>query len=209
MSTLWILAVPALLGAAALKTGFLPFKLGVPLGSAIIIGVFVLPTGVGVSVAGWVIVALFASAVGDFFLSNRRSRDTWFIAGIAFFLLAHGGYLAAILAESSVNLPVLAAMLIGFGLYYLVLLRPRIASLPLSISVLLYLVVSCLVFSVAVDLEWSAASHALYATGIALIVISDTAISAKEFLRRRGASWIILPTYYLAHLSITAALLLR
>ena len=44
-----------------------------------------------------------------------------------------------------------------------------------------------------------------YLAGIALIVFSDTLISFKEFLRYRRFDFLILPTYYLAHLCVTWA----
>jgi hypothetical protein len=45
--------------------------------------------------------------------------------------------------------------------------------------------------------------------GIVLVVFSDTIISFKEFLDYDGLNWLILPTYYLAHLAITLSILIR
>ena len=47
----------------------------------------------------------------------------------------------------------------------------------------------------------------IFTLGIGLIVASDTIISFTEFLQFRALDWLILPTYYLAHLCITCAVL--
>jgi hypothetical protein len=69
--------------------------------------------------------------------------------------------------------------------------------------------VSCLALSAAAGLTWTGASKILYVTGISLIVISDTAISLNEFLGIKAADRIVLPTYFPAHLAITASLLIQ
>ncbi|HNU98716.1 MAG: hypothetical protein KA191_00850 [Verrucomicrobia bacterium] len=68
--------------------------------------------------------------------------------------------------------------------------------------------VSCIGLAAAVGLEQSGHIKGLYVAGIGLIVFSDTLISFSEFLRRRELNAWILPTYYLAHLCITATVLL-
>jgi len=50
-------------------------------------------------------------------------------------------------------------------------------------------------------------AKAFYIFGIALIVISDIFISFNEFLKFRSLNFLILPTYYLAHISITFSIL--
>jgi len=75
--------------------------------------------------------------------------------------------------------------------------------------VLVYLIVSCLVLAASAGKPGAPGFRTLLVSGIALIVLSDTAISLFEFRSVDAAEPVILPTYYLAHLSITAGLMVR
>ena len=55
----------------------------------------------------------------------------------------------------------------------------------------------------------AALSNAFYLTGISLILLSDTIISFHEFMRYKELSFLILPTYYLAQISITISVMQR
>jgi uncharacterized membrane protein YhhN len=157
----------------------------------------------------WVVAAFVFSAAGDYFLSNKRGREDYFVIGIGLFLIAHFGYLTTAWLNGRVHRPVLMLLVAGFGGYYAALLYPAIEGRVLAAAVLVYLLVSCLVMAVAAGLRWAPDLKVWYVLGIALIVLSDTVISFHEFLGIRTFNWLILPTYYLAHLSITFGLIRR
>jgi len=48
-----------------------------------------------------------------------------------------------------------------------------------------------------------------YFAGVTLILFSDTIISLNEFTSCAALNFLILPTYYAAHISITFALIKR
>ncbi len=206
---IWLLLVPLAIATVATTTNRLAFKMAVPIVCAAIIAVVTATADGDAATASGVIAALVVSAAGDYFLSRKGGRESYFIIGIALYLLAHAGYLTAAAMNATLHPTGLAVVLIVFVAYYAALLRPAIASPALSIAVLVYLLLSCVVLAVSFGIVWDAPAATLFIAGIALIVVSDTAISVKEFLGRRWADPIILPTYYLAHLAITAALMLR
>lgn len=208
---MWIyvlFVVPAVLALLALRTDWLAFKVGVPAACAAILIIHGLSrSDIGWSLA-WVIVALGFSMIGDAFLSNKGNSERYFVIGIGAYLLAHVGYLLFALLNGGLNWPVLGVLLTGYLVYYVLALRVAIDSPLLSVSALAYLVVSCVALAAAFGLRLAPATRALYVIGIVLIVLSDTFISFNEFLRYRAFNKLILPTYYMAHTSITLSILL-
>lgn len=205
----WWLIVPAAAAVAATITDYLPFKMGVPILCALILSLAFMRHSVSAIDIWWVVGAFAASAAGDYFLSNKRGNGSYFVIGIGLYLLAHVGYLVAAWRNGGVNIPTLAVLLAVLVTYYIVLLNPAIGDPILSIAVLVYLLISCLALAVAAGLSWERAVKLFYVIGIALIVLSDLAISFNEFLDFKTFNVIILPTYYLAHLAITFSLLRR
>lgn len=208
-AALWWLTLPAALAAVATWTDYLPAKMGVPLACGALVS-WLAATGRIDSLTGWSVVAAFiASAGGDYFLSNKRGNEGFFLVGIALYLVAHAGYLAAAWRNGGVNVVVLAVSLAVFFAYYAALLRPAIEGAALQAAVLGYLTLSCLVLAVAAGIGWPVSIKVFFVAGIALIVLSDLVISFSEFLGVHALDFLILPAYYLAHLSITAALILN
>jgi uncharacterized membrane protein YhhN len=194
---------------AATTTKRLPLKMGVPISCGMILGGFLSAGLLEGRDTWWVVAGLLFSAAGDFFISRKEKNEALFVVGIGLYLFAHLGYLTTAWRNGGVNLMVLGPVLAVYVVYFYALLRPAIADPVLRSAVLVYLLVSCVALGVASGLEWEGAPKALFVAGILLIVISDTAISLEEFLKVRGVRWLILPTYYLAHLAISAGLLLR
>jgi len=203
------LVLPALVAAGALWTGALPLKMGVPLLCVVLLSALTFAGRIRHLDVVWVVAAFVFSAAGDYFLSNKRGREEYFVIGIGLFLIAHFGYLTTAWLNGKVHRAVLTLLVVGFGAYYVVLLYPAIEGSVLAAAVLVYLLVSCLVMAVAAGLRWAPALKIWYVLGIALIVFSDTVISFHEFLGIRTFNWLILPTYYLAHLCITFGLIRR
>jgi uncharacterized membrane protein YhhN len=205
-----LLAVPALVAIMALVTGLLPFKLGVPGLCALILAACFLRTASLPRREVWAVIAAFGmSMVGDYFLSNRKGHAQYFEAGIAGFFVAHLGYLSYALFNGRPHRLALAVLLVVFVPYFIFSLSPAIGSRVLWVAVLLYLLISCISLAAAVGIKQPALVKGFYVAGIGLVVLSDTFISFNEFLHYRALNGLILPTYYLAHLTITTSLLLR
>lgn len=207
--TMWLLLLPLAMGVAATQTDYLPFKMAVPGLCALIL----LWAYRGLPAYRWdvtaVVLAFVFSAVGDYFLSNKGGNELYFVVGIGLYFVAHLGYLAYALRNGRIHRLVLGALLLGYLIYFALSLNPAIDDTVLSIAVLCYLLISCLALAAAAGLKLPADQKWLYLFGIGMIVLSDTAISFNEFLDYRAFNWLILPTYYLAHLTVSLSLLLR
>jgi uncharacterized membrane protein YhhN len=205
----WLL-VPVTCAVIALRTGSLPFKLAVPGCCGVILWLELHRLPVPDRRAVWAVIWAFGmSMVGDWFLSNRTGREHFFEAGIGGFFLAHLGYLGYALMNGRLSWRGLGLLLLVFVPYYGLLLAPGIERVVLNVAVLLYLLISCVALAAALGLRQSTAVKGLYLAGIGLVVLSDTIISFKEFLDYGRLNWLILPTYYLAHLCITLSILVR
>lgn len=208
MPLTWLLLIPSGLAVAALVTGSIVAKLSVALSCASILFLGRLRNGPSEGCStSWVMASLVMSAVGDWFLSNRGGRESYFIAGIGFFFGAHVGFLNYAWRQGQLNRVVLGGLFVVYLPYYAFALRPAIGSPVLAVAVLGYLLISCLALSVACGLRLPLPLKLPFIAGICLIVFSDTLISFNEFLHWRQWSWLILPTYYLSHLCLTLSVL--
>lgn len=203
----WLLLAGLASGLVALATGHLLAKLAVPFCCAL-----ALAAQAGAQPAPWrvvapVIVALAFALVGDFFLSSRAGRVSWFVAGITAYLVAHLGYLTFALRHGRLHRVTLVFALLAILAYYGLALAPRLSNVSLSVSVLAYSVVSVVSLAAAIGLHQRAAVKSCFVAGISLLVFSDTAISFSEFCRWRAWNGLILPTYYLALLLIATGVL--
>lgn len=209
MSFYSLLAIPAVLGVIGYTTDFLPAKLGVPGTCALILIVFFRKDLDRIRDYWWLVGAFGFSMVGDAFLSNKGDDEMMFVYGIGGFFLAHLGYLGFALVNRRVNRLMLLVLYAGYIPFYLVSLRPAIEDAVLSVAVLVYLLISCLVLAAAFGLRTTGLPRSSYIVGISLIVVSDTFIAFNEFLDYTTFNELILPTYYLAHITITAGLVAR
>ena len=209
MSYYSLLSIPAVLGVIGYTTDFLPAKLGVPGTCALILIAFHRRHPARVRDFWWVVGAFVFSMIGDAFLSNKGDDEMLFVYGIAGFFFAHLGYLGFPLLNGSIHRVALAVLYAAYIPFYIWSLRPAIDDAVLSIAVLIYLLVSCLVLAAALGLRIALWPKRAFVFGIALIVISDTFIAFNEFLDFTTFNELILPTYYLAHISITAGLIKR
>jgi uncharacterized membrane protein YhhN len=157
----------------------------------------------------WIVAAFAFSIAGDWFLSHRHGQVERFIAGIALFFLAHGGYLGFSLSNGRFHRLLTLALLTGFTGFYCVALHPAIPQIPLRVAVFLYMIISCLSLGAAAGSRLAPPAKQVYIAGIALVLFSDWIIAMNEFTHHRMLSHWILPTYYLAQISVTLALLLR
>jgi uncharacterized membrane protein YhhN len=205
-----LLLGPVLVAVIALRTGYLPFKLGVPGCCALILCFELRRVPSASSRELWALIWAFVmSMIGDWFLSNRSGREHYFEAGIGAFFLAHVGYLGYALMKGRLHRLSLGVLLLIFVPYYRMWLAPAIEGAMLNAAVFLYLLISCVALAAAIGMSQGGAIKWLYVAGIGLVVFSDTIISFKEFLSYHGLNALILPTYYLAHLVITLSILIR
>ena len=202
-----LLILPACLAVAADQTGYLPFKMGVPLLCALLL-LFYLNRQMPRRGDVWFVIAAFVfSAIGDYFLSNKRGSESYFVIGIAAYFVAHLGYLGFCLFHGKLHRVAMAVLFAGYLPYFAFFLYPAIGQPVLSVAVLCYLLVSCVVLAAAWGLRLSPQGKWLYVFGILMIVVSDTFISFNEFLKFRAFNGWILPTYYLAHLAVGASVM--
>ncbi|WP_158863256.1 lysoplasmalogenase [Maribellus comscasis] len=153
--------------------------------------------------------AFLFSIVGDWFLSNKSGDANMFVYGIGFYFLAHFGYLIYALQNGRINRIFTAVLLSAFLLFFAFVLYPVIDNHILMFAALVYLVISCLSLGFAVGLQSTGTEKWAYVFGIFLILFSDTIIAFKEFVGYRELDFLILPTYYLAHISIIFSLIRR
>lgn len=203
-----LLVVPLVAGYAAWKTGVVVLKESVAAVCALLLVVGNAPIRRRGDV-GWVVLAFGASIVGDLFLSFRAGRESFYLAGIGSFFVAHVGYLAFAWRNGRLHRLALAALLAGFGGWFALQLGPAIRSLPLRSAAFVYLLISCTTLAAAAGLRLRWEAKATYVAGIALIVFSDTLIALNDFLKVKGVGFLILPTYYLAQILVTWSVLAR
>lgn len=158
----------------------------------------------------WLIIGAFLfSIAGDWFMSNKMGDNMMFSKGIALFFLAHLGYLGFALVNGKIKWKFTLTLLVAYLLFFFLSLAPSINDNILLYAALIYLLISCLTFGASVGIKGGPVFKWAYIFGIFLIVFSDTIIALTEFLDYDKLDFMILPTYYLAHISITFSLIRR
>lgn len=202
-----LLTLPVIFSFFALTFGDFGFKAGVTGSCILILGLQALFTRTPLKSIGLILIAFMLSIGGDWFLSHRQGEIARFIYGIALFFLAHVGFLLYALRQGKVHLRTLAVVLPVYLVFYFGWLLPVIDSFSLNTAVLLYLVISCVSLSAATGIvRLPRSAKFFFIAGIGMIIFSDTLIALREFLSWDNCAFLILPTYYLSHLFITAAL---
>lgn len=151
----------------------------------------------------WLAVGAFVfSIVGDYFLSNRDGSGMMFVYGIGFFFLAHLGYLGYALCHGRLHRWVTLLFCGGYLIFFFTSLYTGISDPILMWAALAYLFVSCFSMGAAWGITPRGTARNLYLAGIALILFSDTLIAFREFMAYTRWDFLILPTYYLAHILV-------
>lgn len=154
----------------------------------------------------WLAIAAFVfSIVGDYFLSNRGGDALMFVYGIGFFFLAHLGYLGYALCHGRLHKGVTALFCAGYLIFFFTSLYGGISDPVLLWAALAYLFVSCFSMGAAWGIAPHGRSRTLYLVGIGLILFSDTLIAFREFMAYTRWDFLILPTYYGAHMLVMLA----
>ncbi len=132
-----------------------------------------------------------------------------FSAGIGLYLLAHVGYLWFALRNGRMAKLFTIVLLAGYLLFFFVKLYPVLDDTVLLVAVLLYLLISCFSLGAAYGIKLAPLVKWSYFAGVTLVLLSDTIIALNEFTSYGALNFLILPTYYAAHMSITYALIKR
>lgn len=204
-----LLLISVLLAVMALATSDFLYKSGTAGMGIIIILILNFKNNHISKDSWWIIGAFLFSITGDWFLTNKNGDDLMFSQGIALFFLAHLGYLVYATINGKMNWRFTGILLVAFLTFFFILLYPAISDKTLMLATLIYLLVSCLSLGAAVGMTSDSWVKWSYVLGIFLILFSDTIISLSEFLGYGALDYLILPTYYLAHISITFSLIKR
>lgn len=200
-----LLLIPAIFAVLALQTQHFIYKAGVA-GCGILILVLLHFRRKNTSKDWWMIPFAFLFSIGgDWFLSNRNGEIEMFIGGILLFFLAHIGYLAYALFNGRLNRPFTLVLLIVYLVFFFLKLFPTMNNQVLMAAALIYLIISCFSLGAAVGIKSEPATKWLYVFGIFLVLFSDTLIAFREFAHFEALNFLILPTYYLAQISVTSS----
>ena len=154
----------------------------------------------------WLVIGAFAfSIAGDYFLSNRGGDPMLFVYGIGLFFVAHLGYLGYALCHGKISLRATALLCAAYLIFFFTALYDGIPDPVLMWAALAYLFVSCFSMGAAWGMQPGGRGKWLYVGGIGLILFSDTLIAFREFMAYTRWDFLILPTYYLAHILVTVA----
>jgi len=205
---LGLFILPVISSLIALNSGIFFFKSAVA-GSCIIILILFFKTTKNKHKIVWFIIGAFVfSIAGDWFLSNKNDDFLMFATGIGLFFWAHIGYLGYALKNGRINLPVTIILLISYLTFFFTMLQPAIESTLLVVTSFIYLLISCVSVGAASGMIIPRLAKSIYILGISLILFSDTIISFHEFIGYNEMNFLILPTYYLAQISVTIAVIL-
>jgi len=202
-----LLSISLILAVMALITSNFIYKSGTA-GMGILILIILHFKDLKPSKDTWFIIGAFLfSIAGDWFLSHMDGDIIMFSKGIALFFLAHIGYLMFAILNGKVNWRFTIFLLLIYLTFFFIILYPAINDKILMLATLIYLLVSCLSLGAAVGIKAGPVIKWTFVFGIFLILFSDTIISLTEFLGYKAFDFLILPTYYLAHISITFSLI--
>jgi uncharacterized membrane protein YhhN len=204
-----LLLLPLISAVLALAFSKFIFKAGVA-GTGILILIVLYHRHLRINKDVWAIAGAFLfSIAGDWFLSNRHGDLSMFIAGIALFFVAHAGYLTFALMNGRINRMFTLLILGVYLVFFFLVLFPGIQDKTLMSAALVYLLISCFSVGAATGIAENNRFKWLYVFGIVMVLFSDTVISLREFVKFKELDFLILPTYYLAQISIVASLIFR
>lgn len=156
------------------------------------------------------IIALLISVVGDYFMGHKSGKPSWYLFGIAGFLLAHAAFIWYAMGRfaGSPRIYIAGIALIAMLAWYIsARVLPRLLyNQPMQIAVSLYALISALSLIAAAGLQGASQFETLlYGVGIFMIVLSDTLIAENDFVGNKECFSYIMPTYYLCHILVAAS----
>jgi len=147
---------------------------------------------------------LAATLIGDYFLTVRHAHldAVEFLCGVAGFALAHLCWITFLWYNYRLNLRVCTVLLISVGIFFWNRLWPAIPSDALRLALLVYLLLSIISVSLAVN-----ATSRAFAFGIGLLFFSDLMIAGGDILKISALKPLIGITYCAALLAITRGII--
>lgn len=208
-SSMFLLLIPLVLAYFADNGYGFFFKAAVP-GSCAIVLAILYRKKIKIRPDIWSVIGAFIfSIAGDWFLSNKGNSFIMFSVGIGLYLIAHIGYMGFALLNGRIHKIFTAVILTGYLLFFFFRLFPAIDNTVLMIVTLLYSLISCFSIGAAAGIKLKPLVKWAYFLGVALVLFSDTIIALYEFTGYRELNFLILPTYYAAHIAVTFALIQR
>lgn len=204
-----LLTIPVVFAILALRYHDFLFKAGVA-GAGIVLLMVLCWGRLKETKDVWMIIlALLFSIGGDWFLSNRRGDISMFVAGIGLFFVAHIGYLTYALMNGQLNKTFTFILLAAYLLFFFLKLYPSIEDRVLLFAALVYTLISCFSLGAAAGINGNTIRKWVYFFGILMVLLSDTIIAFSEFTEYGDFGFLILPTYYLAQISVTLSLMMK
>lgn len=161
--------------------------------------------------AAFIPAAFFFSIIGDLFLHFDEGRAPLFIAGVAVYFVAHMSYIGFSLRRGKVNWWMMGILTTLFTVYFIFLLYPNISNTGILVAVFLYILVSCFSVSAASGMPlgdgMDKLAKGLVIGGISSLLFSDFVLSLHDFVGVQTGYFLMLPTFYLSQMLVTAALI--
>nr|WP_297788451.1 lysoplasmalogenase [uncultured Allomuricauda sp.] len=204
-----LLSISVILAILGVSTANFIFKSGTAGMGIIIILLLNLRLKYNAKDTWWILAAFLFSIIGDWFLSHMNGDSLMFVKGIAFFFLAHIGYLLYALLNGRIKEVFTGILLAAYLAFFFLVLYPTFTDVSLMVASLVYLLISCFSLGAAMGMKANPTAKRSFIFGIVLIIFSDTIIAFKEFVDYHTFDFLITPTYYLAHIFITFSLIKR
>ena len=199
------LIVPVFFALMSLRTGNFYYNICMT-GSCIVL-LFAMPNPI---VALPVIVCFALSILGDYFMGHHNNSNRYYIFGMCTFFLAHVAlvwYSYNKMDYAVWQLVLCGVLAIGYGIYLAMRIMPKVNDHVIRVAIIAYASISVIALTMGISLNVPMLQRVLYALGVASIVFSDTLICESDFVGNQRPARLIMPTYFLCHILITASLL--
>jgi uncharacterized membrane protein YhhN len=155
------------------------------------------------------LIGLFFSWLGDMFLLFESSYKLFFIFGLVCFLITHIFYIIYFLKiqPAAVSLlkkqPLLFLLVIGYGVSLVYFLYPHLNELKIPVMVYAAVICIMLLCSLHIFLKVNKPANALYLSGAAFFVLSDSLLAIDKFYQPFAYAGVcIMLTYCVAQFFI-------
>jgi uncharacterized membrane protein YhhN len=168
----------------------------------IIMGYYVISTGISTIFSRLILAALFFSWLGDIFLLFENKNGIYFILGLSAFLTAHVLYIIYFSKTQSDTIsffrkrPVMFLAVVAYVVELLYLLWPQLG--PMKMPVLIYALVigTMLIMALWQYGKLPRTTALLFIIGAMLFVLSDSALALNRFYKPHPYSGILVMSTY-------------
>ncbi len=161
-----------------------------------------------------ILVALFFSFAGDVFLLFEYKNPVLFIPGLISFLLTHILYIVYFLSLPGTQKsllrtsPLLALLVVGYGLALLYILYPSLGALKIPVIIYATVIMCMLLASLHVYKRIPQAAGRLFIAGACFFILSDSLLAVNKFHNPLAFPFLIMLTYCMAQFLIVKGFLL-